>query len=99
MLHQIFEQAKLARLQHNGVAPTRHLVGEPVEHEVADDETRIPLLWRTPAGERLDSGEELAEGVGLGEIIVAARAQAFDTIVDLAESTQDERRGPDFFGA
>src|SRR6476661_10704254 len=85
MLHEIFQQAKLARLQHNRFAGARHLVRETVEHEIADHEARASLLRRGAPGERLDAGEQLAEGIRLGEIVVAAGAQALDPVVDLAK--------------
>ena len=49
--------------------------------------------------ERLDPGQQFAERVGLGEIVVAAGAQALDAVVDFAERAQDQCRGPDFLGA
>src|SRR5262249_62122917 len=92
MLHEIFEQAKLSWLQHNRFPGARHLVREAVEHKIADHETRTPLLRRFASGQGPDPGEQFAEGIRLGEIVVAARAQALDPIVYLAESAQDQRR-------
>src|SRR4029079_11915389 len=76
MLHEIFQQAKLSRLEDNRFAGARHLMREPVENEIADHETGAALFRRSAPGEGLNAGEELAECIWLGEIVVAARAQA-----------------------
>ena len=92
VLHQIFEQAELARLQRDRLAAARDRVAEPVELEVADAEHGLCGVGLPPPGKRLDAGEQLGEGVGLGQIVVAAGAQARDAVVDLAEGGEDQRR-------
>src|SRR5204863_5135627 len=90
MLHEVFEQPELARLQHDGLAGARHLVGEAVEREVADAVAGGLLLGGGPAHQRLDAGEQLGVGVRLGEVVVAAGAQALDAVVHLAQRREDE---------
>ena len=43
-------------------------------------------------GERVDARQQLRHVIGLGEVVVAARAQTRDAVVDLAERAQDEHR-------
>src|SRR5262245_29602955 len=61
--------------------------------------SRSPVRSRVgggaPARQRLDAGKELGEGIGLGEIVVAASAQTLDLLVDIAERRQDQHRGVD----
>src|SRR5208282_6066364 len=100
VLQEVFEQAEFARLQRDLLAGARHLVGKAVEREVAEPVHR--LLRRAlgaAARQRLDAGEQLGKGVGFGEIVVAAGAQALDAVVDLAERREDQRRRLDVLGA
>src|SRR5262245_8157157 len=82
VLHEVLEQPELAWLQQDRLAGARHLVREAVEREVADDVARGLLFRRRPPRQCLDAGEQLGVGVGLGEVVVAAGAQAFDAVVD-----------------
>src|SRR5208337_3412049 len=86
VLHQVFQQAELARLQHDLLAAAGHLVGEAVEREVADP---VHCLFGRPGGaaarQGLDPGEQFGECVRLGEIVVAAGPEALDPVVDLPE--------------
>ena len=43
--------------------------------------------------QRVHAGEQLAEGKGLGQIVVAAAAQSADAVIDLRQGAQDEDRG------
>ena len=52
----------------------------------------LDLLGAGAAVQHLDAGQQLGEGVGLGQIVVAAGAQAGDPVVDLAERGQDQHR-------
>ncbi|MGY3364926.1 hypothetical protein ACVWZL_002051 [Bradyrhizobium sp. GM2.4] len=62
----------------------------PVELEIADAVQRV--LGRTAAAARqhLDPGQQLGEGIGFRQIIVAASAQALDAVVDLAERRENQ---------
>ena len=67
-------------------------MAEPVEFEVADAVDGLGRARAAAAAERLDPGEQLGEGVGLGEIVVAAGAEPGDPVVDLAERGEDQHR-------
>src|SRR5262245_6883148 len=73
MLHQVFEQAELARLQHDLLALAGHLMREPVELEVADPVDRL-LAAAAPPRQHLGAREQLRERIGLGQIVVPARS-------------------------
>ena len=86
MPHQILEQPEFTWLQRDLAAVARELVGEAIELEPADP---VNGLFTVPvalaARQDLDPREQFGKGIGLGQVIVAARTQAFDPIVDLAE--------------
>ena len=92
MLHQIFEQAELARLQGQFFLAADDAVGEPVEFEIAD---AVDGLFRRTAlatRQHFDPREQFGEGIRLRQIVVAAGTQALDAVVDLAERGEDQRR-------
>src|SRR6266568_5987143 len=74
-------------------------VREPVELEVADAVERLLAAAAAAARQHLDAGQELREGVGLRQVIVAAGAQSLDPIVDLPQRRKNERRSFDAAGA
>ena len=90
MPHQIFEQAELARQQVDRLARPRHAARDQVHFEIGDLE---PGLGAAAAGQRLEPRQKLGEGEGLAEIIVAARAQALDAVLDVAHGAQHQNRG------
>ena len=73
--HQIFEQAKFARLKVDGLAAAAHRARDEVHFEIARDELRRRRPERRTARERMQARHQLLEGEGLDEIIVAARRQ------------------------
>ena len=92
--HQVFEQAEFARLQVDLLAGAADRARNDVNFKIADDIARRHGRRRLmpAAPQRLDAREKLGEGVGLYEIIVAARLEAFDAIVNFAERGQEKRR-------
>ena len=62
LLHQVFEQAELARLQLDRLAGARDRVRQPVEHEIADDVARLRCssgcARRASASTRASSSEK-----------------------------------------
>ncbi len=92
MLDQVLEQPELARLQGHGTTRAADTVAETVELEIADPVHRLHVARLAAPRQCLDAGEQFGEGIGLGEIIVAAGAQAGDAVVDLAEGRKDQRR-------
>ena len=73
-------------------------VGGRVEPEVADLELGRPL-GRRPAGERPQPREQLAEGERLDEVVVGARVETLDPVLDRVARGQHQHRRPDAAGA
>ena len=97
MAHQIFEQLELPRLQVDRLAAAPYGGGRAGPSPDRATSSRVGCLRRrlpTPK-QRLDAGEQLGEGVGLDQIVVAARFQALHPVVDLAQGAQDQDRGRD----
>ena len=90
--HQVFEDAELARLQIDPAAGANDGPGEEVQLQIGELQTgdRLRRRDRSPV-ERLQPGEQLGKGERLDEIVVAARLQAADAVVDLAEGAQESR--------
>ena len=98
VLHEIFEQAELARLQNDLVACAGYLMRQPVELEIADAIDRL-LAAPAPTRQHLRAREQLRKRIGLGKIVVTARPQPLDPIINLAERRKDERRRLDTLAA
>src|SRR5579884_4017941 len=68
VLHQIFEQTKLARLQRDFDAAAGDLVRQAIELEIGNAIDRLLACPFRPAPrQRVDAGEQFGEGVGLGD--------------------------------
>ncbi len=65
MLHEVFQQAELPRLQHDLGAGAGHLVRQPVELEIAHPVDGL-LAAAAPARQHLGARQELRERIGLG---------------------------------
>src|SRR5271166_727464 len=93
VLHQIFQQAELARLEDDLLAAPGHLVRQPVEGQIADlEHGLLRRALRAPPRQSLDAGEQFRKCVGFGEIVVAAGAKPLHAVVDLAERGEDQDR-------
>ena len=90
--HEELEQLLLARGELDLAAGPRDLAGEQVEFQVRYPQHRRLGGARMPAQQRLDARQQLRERKRLGEIVVAARLEAADAIVDRAEGAQDQYR-------
>src|SRR5262249_6271911 len=90
--NQIREQLKLFRQQLDLASPAADGPSEKVHLQVADPQERLLHHGRAAAGQRIDASEKLGKGEGLDEVVVAARPQASDTIIDFAERADDEGR-------
>jgi len=71
---------------------------QAVELEVADAIDRF-LAAAAPPRQHLRARQQLRKRIGLGQIIVAARPQSLDPIIDLAERRENERGRLDAFAA
>ncbi len=72
---------------------------QPVELEVGDPIHRLLAAAAAAARQHLDAGEQFGERIRLGQIVVAAGAQALHPVIDLAERGQDQHRRLDALGA
>ena len=79
-----------------GLARTLDGAGQQIELEIRDPQLRRSRRPGAAAQQRLQTGEQLAEGEGLDQVIVAAGAQTLDAVIDAAERAEDQRRGADF---
>ena len=88
--HEVFEQLVFERLEVDADAGAEDLAGPRVELEVPDPERGLLGDGRGAAQEGAHAGQELRHGEGLGEVVVAARLQAVDLVLDGAERAQDD---------
>ena len=96
---QVFEQRELARAQLDRLRAALHLARQQVEREVAGRQPgRLGGAGRA-ADERLHARQQFREGERLGQVVVAARLQAADAIVDGPPGAEDQDRHPDAPGA
>ena len=71
----------------------RTLAADQVHLQVADPQQRLHRAGLAAAGQRLDPGDQLGEGVGLDQIVVAAGAAGPSTrSLDLAQRRQEQHR-------
>ena len=66
-----------------GLTRSPHLVGALVHDEIGEAQALLVVLALATADERLGAGEELCEREGLGDVVVAADAEAGDEVLDL----------------
>src|SRR5689334_124915 len=90
--HEEFKQAKLARLQVDHLAAAADGAANEIHLEIGDAQNGLLPLERRPPGESMEPGQELGEGEGLGDIVVAARLEPIDTIIDAAQRCQEQDR-------
>ena len=86
------EQAKLARLQIDRLAAAADGAAHQIHLEIGDAQHGLLALERRAAGESMQPGQELGEGKGLGDIVVAPRLQPVDAIIDPAQRCQEQDR-------
>jgi hypothetical protein len=92
--HQIFKQPEFPVLQQYWSAGAYDLVRQKIDAQVADRErcpNRRALALEAPY-QRFEARQQLAKRKRLGQIVVTPRAQAFDSVVDFAESAEDQDR-------
>ncbi len=88
MAHQIFEQLELARLQRDLPGAPAHLARHRIHMQVADGQRDLMVHAVRPPVQSVQARQQFAEGKRLGEVIVAAAAQAADAVVDLGQRAQ-----------
>ena len=92
MAHQIFQQPEFARLKLDGRAVALGGAREQIELQIAHRDFRLHRARIAPANERVQPRQQLGEGIGLGEIIVAPCPQTFDAVIHIGERAQEEHR-------
>src|SRR5690242_11841953 len=92
---KILQQFKLTRQQFDFLTSPPGDPLQQIDLQVADPQYRLLDDGATAAGERVDTRHHLLRGERLYQIVVAARAQTADAIIDFAESAEDQRRRGD----
>ena len=90
--HQEAQQLELGRGQTDLLAAPAHLVAVLVEHEVADVQRRLALRLARPgtSHQRSQPGHDLLQRERLGDVVVAARGEAGDAVLDGVAGGQEE---------
>src|SRR3546814_8409069 len=65
---------------------------EQIDLEIADAQPGLRDYRGAAPAQHVDTRQQFGHGEGLGQIIVAAGAQARDAFIDLAERAQDQHR-------
>src|SRR6185437_7291210 len=87
--HEVLEKLEFPRLQLDDARAAPDLAGEEVDVQVAHLEGGLRAVLPAAPAEDIDACQQLAEGEGLGEVVIAAGAQPLDALVDIAERAQD----------
>ena len=93
--HQEFEQPEFARLKVDRLSAAAHGAGDEIHFEIAGLEQGLRSSQGRTAGERGEARHQFLEGEGLDEIVVAARLESVDPIVDAGEVGEKEHRRRD----
>src|SRR5262249_44967703 len=93
VLHQVFQQAELARLQRQLFLAARHAMRQPIELKVAYAVSRVLGRAAAAARQYFYSRQQFGEGIWLWQIVVTTGAQALDAVVDLSERRKNENGG------
>ncbi len=95
--HHVFEDAVFLGREIDGLALTRDLAAESVEHEIAD----LQLFRRglTAAEQRTHARQQLDKRERFGEVIVSAQFEAAYAIVYGSACAEDQDRRTGFAGA
>jgi hypothetical protein len=92
MAGQEFQQAELGLEQRDRLAANPDLALDQIDLDLPGAQETILGIFAVAAQQNLDPHGQLADGKGLGEIIVTARAQARDALIDIAQSGQHQHR-------
>ena len=83
---QIFEKLKLSAQQFDLPPATGRSPQHEIQFEVTNAQHRLPHYGGAATGKGFDTRQQFREGEWLDKIIIAARAQAADTVVDFASA-------------
>jgi hypothetical protein len=84
---QVLEQPQLSRLQVEPARSATRFPRQKIDFQIAHSQKRGPWLGRA-AQQRIHTCAELSEGKGLGQIVVAAGAQAAHPLFHFPKRTQ-----------
>ena len=90
--HQVFEQLELAPLQLDRPTVAHDPERQQVDAQIGDGQHGLDRGVAPAPRQRLEPGQELAKGKGLGQVVVAPGAQPADAVVDLGEGAQNQDR-------
>ncbi len=91
--HEELQQLQLAPGELDLAPAPDHAPRQQIQLQVGDLEPRRLGPAGAAAQQRLDPGEKLREGKGLGEVVVAPGLQAPDPVIDRAECAQHQDGG------
>src|SRR5688572_31617002 len=94
MASEVLEQRVLAGTQIDATSSPCDGPRQEIDGKVGDMKLGRLAGFRDASEQRLNSSEELCEGEGLGEEVVAADVQAAHAIVDRPPCAQDQNRKP-----
>ncbi|HEY1959258.1 MAG TPA: hypothetical protein VGH28_26770 [Polyangiaceae bacterium] len=92
------DEIELAWRERHRVASFRDRAPLSVDHEIAEGAARFGQA-RAATAERPDAGEQLLDGEGLAEVVVAAGVEPGDAIGDAVSRRENEHRNIDAPGA
>ena len=90
--HEIGEQCELAGLQNDLAPRAPHCAGEQVDLQIGEAEAGLAAGAVGAPEQRLQPRQQLGEGEGLGQVVVAAGPEPVDPVVHLGERAEDEHR-------
>ena len=90
--HQQFEQREFLLAERDALARPSRPAPRQIETQVGDLQTVGHHRRRAPAQQGSHPGEQLREGEGLDEVVVASEFQAFDPVLDPVPSGQEQHR-------
>ncbi len=76
-----------------GLGPDRHLVGVLIHGQLAGTDDRVLFRVHRAAQDRLDPGDDLVEGEGLGDVVVAADGEAGDLVLRVVLRGEEQDGG------
>ena len=89
MEHEQLEESELSARQVDRAAGTSHLARDRVELEIREVQGAV-VAGGSPAQQRAQAGEELAERERLDEIVVGARVETVDSVLDRVARRQHQ---------
>ena len=92
---EIFKQGELLRRETEGLTVAKSLAAKQVHLKIEDAEPSGFGGQDDARGESAQASEELSEGEGFSEVVVASLLQATDAVVNGAASGEDEHGSVD----